>query len=220
MDTEALAILIAVFGAICLALAIQRLIKARFLQASGSLLFSLLLFVLAGALLIVSVNLHTYSRLTYEAPVADLIFERRGPQEYAVTLAHIPSGDMQLFILRGDEWQLDARVLKWHGWANLLGLDAQYRLERLSGRYRDIDAERTSARTVYALTNNPGLDVWTFALDHPHWPRLVDAVYGSATYLPMANGARYRVTLTQSGLIARPQNDAAKGATKAWSEAQ
>ena len=70
---------------------------------------------------------------------------------------------MQMFMLAGDEWQLDARVLKWKGWANLLGLDAQYRLERVSGRYRDIEQERNDERTVYALSENPGVDLWTLS---------------------------------------------------------
>jgi hypothetical protein len=127
-------------------------------------------------------------------------------------LVRIPSGDIQVFTLNGDEWQLDARVLKWRGWANVLGLDAQYRLERLSGRYRDIEQERNAPRSVYALSDNPGIDLWTWTIDHPTWLPFVDAVYGSATYLPMADGARYRVNMSQSGLLARPMNGHAQGA--------
>jgi hypothetical protein len=44
----------------------------------------------------------------------------------------------------------------------------------------------------------------------------VDAVFGNAVYLPMADGARYQVTLGQSGLIARPLNESARDATKGW----
>jgi hypothetical protein len=41
-------------------------------------------------------------------------------------------------------------------------------------------------------------------------------LYGSATYLPMADGADYEVTVSQSGLVARPLNDAARLAVGAW----
>ena len=41
--------------------------------------------------------------------------------------------------LRGDEWQMDARVVNWKPPATLLGLDPIYQLDRLSGRYSDID---------------------------------------------------------------------------------
>lgn len=139
MTSDAIVLLIAIFGLLLLALACQRLFRARFIAAAGSGFTGALLLAIAGLLFVVSVNLHTYNRLTHEQPVAEIVFEARGPQRYRATLAQVPSGEMQMFMLAGDEWQLDARVLKWKGWANLLGLDAQYRLERVSGRYRAID---------------------------------------------------------------------------------
>jgi hypothetical protein len=209
MNSEAIALIIAIFGALLLILACQRLVRARFLAAGGSLLMGALLLSVAGLLFLVSLNFHTYARLTYERPVAEIVFEARGPQRYRATLMEMPEGAMQIFMLSGDEWQLDARVLKWQGWANLLGLDAQYRLERVSGRYRDLEQERHDERTVYGLSENPGLDLWQISTEYPSWLPFVDAVYGSATYMPMADGARYQVAITQSGLIARPLNAAA-----------
>ena len=123
---------------------------------------------------------------------------------------------MQVFLLNGDDWQLDARLLKWHGWANLLGLDAQYRLERISGRYRDIELERSAPRSVYQLAENPGLDLWQMATEHRDRLRFVDAVYGTATYLPMADGARFQVSVGQSGILARPLNEPARNALSGW----
>lgn len=213
MNTDAIAAVIAIFGLLLVALACQRLVRARFLAAGGSALGGLLLLAIAAVIFIVSLNLHTYARLTYEQPVAEIVFEQRAPQRYRATLTQIPSGEMQMFMLAGDEWQLDARVLKWKGWANLLGLDAQYRLERVSGRYRDIEQERNDERTVYGLSENPGVDLWVLSTQYPKWLPFVDAVYGSATYLPMAEGARYEVKMTQSGLIARPVNPAASAAS-------
>lgn len=216
MPSNAITILIALFGLLLLALACQRLYRARFLAATGSALMGFLLLAIAGFLFVVSLNLHTYARLTHEKPVAEIVFEARGAQQFRATLAEVPSGEMQLFMLSGDEWQLDARVLKWRGWANLLGLDAQYRLERIGGRYRDIEQERNGVRTVYPLSENPGLDLWMLSTQYPRWLPFVDAVYGSATYMPMADGARYEISITQSGLIARPMNPAAETAAGTW----
>jgi hypothetical protein len=39
-------------------------------------------------------------------------------------------------------------VLKWHGLANLPGPDAHYRLERISGRYRDLHQARAAEQAV------------------------------------------------------------------------
>jgi hypothetical protein len=215
MNSDAIAAVFAIFGLLLVVLACQRLIRARFLAAGGTAIGGLLLLAIAACIFIVSLNLHTYSRLTFEQPVAEIVFEARGPQRYRATLTQVPSGEMQTFILAGDEWQLDARVLKWKGWANLLGLDAQYRLERVSGRYRDIEQERKDERTVYGLSENPGVDLWVVSTKYPKWLPFVDAVYGSATYLPMADGARYEIKMTQSGLIARPTNAAASAASAA-----
>ncbi len=216
MDTDAIAIALAGFGLLLLILSIQRLRRAKFIAAGSSALFGLLFLVIAGGFFIVALNLRTYSRLTNEQPVAELVFEQRGPQSFQVIVTQIPSGSLQILQVSGDEWQMDARVLKWHGWANVLGLDAQYRLERFSGRYRDIEQERTAPRSVYPLADNPGVDIWTLAANKSRWVPFVDAVYGSATYLPMANGARYQVMMSQTGLLARPLNDAASKAVSGW----
>jgi len=177
-------------------------------------LFVLALVALAAAAGFLALGLRTYERLTYEQPVAELEFAARGPQQYEATLTRLPGGPREQFVLAGDEWQLDARVLKWRGYANVLGLDARYRLERVSGRYRDIEQERHSVRSVFALGESSPVDLWALAEQYPRWLPFVDAVYGSATYLPMAAGARYEVTLAPSGLIARPQNDAARAVSQ------
>jgi len=41
---------------------------------------------------------------------------------------------------------------------------------------------------------------------------MVDSLYGGGAFMPMADGARYEVWLTQNGLIARPTNPAANAA--------
>jgi len=214
MTLETLGVILGALGVLLLFIGLRRLLRLRFVTSGGSLLLSSVFIGIASVIFVVGTNLHTYARLTYETPLAELIFEARGPRRFQATVTRIPSGDRQALMLNGDEWQLDARVLKWRGWATLLGLDAQYRLERLSGRYRDIQQERSAPRSVYPLSDNPGIDLWAWAQDHPKWLPFVDSVYGSATYLPMADGARYKVSLTQSGLVARPVNPAADTAAK------
>ncbi|HEY5755162.1 MAG TPA: hypothetical protein VIU34_05030 [Steroidobacter sp.] len=216
MISNAVILIIAIFGLLLLILACQRLFRARFLAAGGSAFTGSLFLAIAAVLFVVSLNLRTYAQLTLERPVAEIVFEQRGPQTFNATLTQMPNGEIQMFVLSGDEWQLDARVLKWKGWANLFGLDAQYRLERVSGRYREITQERTAERTVYPLAENPGVDLWQLTLDKPDRLPFVDAVYGNAAYMPMSDGARYEVTISQTGLIARPVNAAAQQAAGTW----
>lgn len=165
---------------------------------------------------LVALNLRTYSRLTYEQPVLSVEFQSLAKQRFAATVTRTGGKASQRFELAGDEWMVDARVLKWHGFANVLGLDAYYRLERISGRYSDIEQERTAPRSVYSLHDEPLFDLWAFAQAHRGWIPFVDGFYGSATFLPMASGARYQVTLSQTGLLARPDNDAAREVSQSW----
>lgn len=209
-------LVVGLLGALLLFAGLARLWRRHWFGAlgrigGGSLLLALGL--LAGS---IAFNLYSYHRFTHEQEVATLRFRQLGPQRYAVDLAPAGGVAAHRYELRGDEWQLDARVLKWRGGATLLGLDARYRLERLSGRYRDLTQERQAARTVHGLSDSRGLDVFTLARNHPRWLPWLDADYGSAAYLPMANGAEYRVSLTQTGLVARPANAAARAAVQRW----
>ncbi|HEX5515631.1 MAG TPA: hypothetical protein VFY81_14630 [Gammaproteobacteria bacterium] len=187
----------------------------RWLRSLGGVCSGGGLLALAALAASIGLNFYTYQRLTYEQEVATLRFRQIAPQRYLVdlTTADRPT---QRHELRGDAWQLDARVLKWRGTANLLGLDARYRLERLSGRYQNIDQERQAARTVHGLADNKGIDLFALVRDYPRWTPWLDTDFGSAAYLPMADGAEYRVSLTQSGLIARPTNATARTAVQRW----
>jgi hypothetical protein len=169
----------------------------------------------AAAAALIGVDLASYARLTHEAPVAEVRFRQAGERQFGAELL-MPDGERESFVLNGDEWQLDARVLKWHGAATLLGLDTGFRLDRIGGRYRDINEERTAPRTVFELERPRGVDVWNLARRFHAWLPWLDASYGSATYLPMADGAHYAVSISSTGLVARPLNRAAREAVAAW----
>jgi len=194
-----------------------RSLRRRRVIGSGLNFLMTALFATATALtLAITLHLYTYSRLTAEQPVAQVQIEQLAPQRFNVTM-HVPEKKPRNFVIEGDEWQLDARVLKWHGWAQLLGLDAQYRLDRISGRYRDISQARSRPPSVHALAYDSGpLDLWELVQRKPKWLPWVDAEYGSATFLPMSDNAKFQVMMTQTGLLARPANAAASEAVSGW----
>lgn len=180
---------------------------------------------LGAATGLLGLNFLTYNRLSHEQQVAEVHFKQTGPSAFIAdvklpdgksqvcTLADGTSGDCNIL---GDQWRIEARVLKWKPWANVAGLDANYRLDRMDGRYEDINAERSAPRSVYALSKNPGLDLWDIAHKYGRQVPVVDATYGSGTYVPMADGAVYYVTMSQTGLLARPANDQARKAVGEW----
>ena len=99
--------------------------------------------------------------------------------------------------------------------ANLIGMDAVFRLERLSGRYRNTQEELSKEHTVYSLGKDVGLDLWTIAREFS-WIPVLDAQYGSAAYVPMTDQGKFEVSMTQSGLIIRPLNKSAAHRIKNW----
>lgn len=199
-------IALAVLAAIALYLVVTgfvRLFKGRLLRGPLRAAVGAALGALALALAAIGMNLHTYNRLNYEQPVATLEFQQIGPRHYQALL-RTPDGRDRVFGVYGDEWQLDARVLKWKGIGSLLGLDPRYRLERFGGRYSAVADEQRATRSIYGLTEGErGIDVWALSRKHERWLPFVDTVYGSAAYMPMRDGARYEVVITEDALVAR-----------------
>jgi hypothetical protein len=219
LDPRVLIVGIGLVGLLlALPLELAALRRMRRLQlARGTLYFLsgsfVVLFAVGAAL--VAANLYTYARLTHEQEAARVFTRQLGERHYAVSLQP-KNATPRHFELRGDQWQIDARVLKWRALGNLLGFDTVYRLERLSGRYGDITQERNAPRTVHALSEEPGVDLWTVLRRYHTYVPLADALYGSAAYVPMAEGAEYAVSVSTSGLVVRPGNDAARKAVAGW----
>ncbi|MGB5276031.1 MAG: cation/multidrug efflux pump [Gammaproteobacteria bacterium] len=209
-------IVIGSIGLMLCLLGILRLTRRLLMRSVRYEITGIVLLSVAAMLFLVSSNIHTYERLVYEQPIASLSFHQMSPQYFGVELKELGSGESWFYELRGDEWQLDAQILTWKGYANLLGLDAYYRLHRLSGRYTDIEQERTAPHTVHGLSEEQRIDLWSYAHEYRNWLNMVDATYGSAVFLPMDNLARYSVSISRNGLVARPDNAIAREAVTNW----
>lgn len=169
---------------------------------------------LAIYLSLFALNIYGYREYAQEVSVATVSFRQSGEQSFIATVTRT-DGTTEDFRLKGDQWQLDARIIKWKMPFSLLGLQPGYQLDRISGRYYALEDERSLDRTVYSLHRDPvGIDVWKMARDG--WSLLVDASYGSAAYLPMAEGALFEVNAGPTGLVARPMNGSAQQAISGW----
>ncbi|KZX85491.1 hypothetical protein A3716_24125, partial [Alcanivorax sp. HI0011] len=174
----------------------------------------LLMVGLAIYLSLFALNIYGYREYAQEVSVATVSFRQSGDQSFIATVTRT-DGTTEDFRLKGDQWQLDARIIKWKMPFSLLGLQPGYQLDRISGRYYALEDERSRDRTVYSLHRDPvGIDVWEMAREG--WSLLVDASYGSAAYLPMAEGALFEVNAGPTGLVARPMNGSAQQAISGW----
>ena len=167
--------------------------------------FSLMVVVLFAALAIVllTATVYTYDRLTAETLIAELRFDATGDRQY---VAHLRTGDrcdMRSLPIFGDQWRVDAEFLKWKYWALLLGLDSQYRLDRLEGRFRSVTEQNSQPHVAHALSDRTAVDLVSLAETLGTWNFLLDATYGSSTYQDIDVDNVYYVYRTTTGIITR-----------------
>jgi hypothetical protein len=171
---------------------------------------------------LIALNTQTFARLTYEAPVADVSVKTLNPAQslYRVTIKRLDGPDITMTCdLQGDEWALSARVQRWRPWANVLGLNSTYTLDQIDNKY--FTAERGNGKPITACDLRgppPTIDAyvpksWLFWITNHSYTE--ERRFGSASYMPLADGATYRVIMTQAGLNAEPTNDAAQKANAA-----
>jgi len=106
-------------------------------------------------------------------------------------------------VLSGDQVYVDAHILKWKPVANLLGLHTTYELDRIGGRYIDIEHERDSTRTVFLLSSSKPLDMFTLRRRWTLLAPLLDAEYGSGTFVTADRPDSLEVLVSTTGLLIR-----------------
>jgi hypothetical protein len=175
----------------------------QYIAGFTSLLIALVMVLLALLILLVCAGTTGYDALVNEDLAATVFVTPLGSQQFQAKVVRPHSTDT-LFTVAGDELYIDARILKWKPIANLFGLRTAYRLDRVSGRYTDLQDERTKVRTLFSLDG--GAKPWDMFLLRTKYSFLspvLDAQYGSATFAPMGHVRVIRILVTTSGLIAR-----------------
>lgn len=213
-----LAILFGLLALIALYPALRLLLNPHWILGFLRGVAGVILLALAVGVALIGLDMYSYRALLDEHPVATISFKREGLQRYRVTLLET-EGSERTFVLQGDLWQLDVRLIKWRPAIAALGVKPGYQLDRLSGRYLTLEQDRSAERSVHALSQAP-LDslttLWEMGRKLETWLPLVDARYGSAVYLPMSDNALYQISINANGLVSRPMNEPAEAAVAAW----
>jgi hypothetical protein len=159
--------------------------------------------VTIGLLLgMISLGIQGYHALTREEVAANITVSPITPQRFAANF-RFPDGKVSNFIIAGDEIYIDADILKWQPIANILGLHTAYELDRIGGRYRDIEQEKNAERTLFSLKSDKPVNLMDLRLRHAFLSILFDAKYGSATYIPVTQPAELELRVSTTGLILR-----------------
>jgi hypothetical protein len=171
--------------------------------------------LILSLLLMVMLSLNGYHRITKESAIVEIFVEEISRQRFVVTLYYDEEHQYK-YPIRGDQWQVDAHIVKMTPMANMLGFDAIYSLDRLTGRYANPRQEETSEKTVHGLNPYASIDIWKFINRFEDMMPGFDARYGNAVFMPMADGAEYYLFISQTGLLARPSNEVAVEAVRNW----
>jgi hypothetical protein len=158
--------------------------------------------VAAAFAAVVAIGTVGYRALTHEAVAAQVRVEPIGPQKFRATL-RFPDGRESSFELAGDEVYIDAHILKWKPIANLVGLHTAYELDRIAGRYHSLKDEQALPRTVHALGADKPIDLFNLRRRYAFLAPLLDAEYGSASFVPVTQPADLDVKVSTTGLLIR-----------------
>jgi hypothetical protein len=190
-------------GVIFLSLVPRALKKRRFMGGFVLFLLSLLMLMTGLTVALVAAGTKGYKALTREELAATVSITPLGSQRFQARVAY-PDGRDTTFALAGDELYMDARILKWKPFVNILGRHTAYRLDRIAGRYTSLRDEKVKTRTIYSLDG--GMMPWDLFFLRTRCTFLapfLDAQYGSATFAPVEGRSTVRIMVTTSGLIAR-----------------
>ena len=197
-----LAVLFGVLGAVLVIAAVVSFIKLRLPQSGYRMAAGLLLLTLGTLAGTISVGMMGYRALTREEVAAHIVVKPVGPQRFLATF-RFADGREATYELAGDEIYVDAHILKWHPYANMIGLHTAYEIDRVAGRYRAIKDEREAMRTVHALARDKPVDLYALRRRHAFLAPLFDAEYGSATFVPVTRPAELELRVSTTGLLMR-----------------
>lgn len=176
--------------------------KRKIMGTAMNLTLTLLMFSLALLCGTVSIATQGYRALTHEELAAEIDIATTGHQRFTARF-HFPDKSESTFDLAGDEIYVDAHILKWKPIVNIFGIHTVYELNRVAGRYSRLEDERTMPRTVFTLSKNKPLDMFDLRHKYIFLAPLLDAEYGSATFIQVHNTPKIKVLVSTTGLLIR-----------------
>ena len=197
---------LALLALVCLVLARRALKKRRPFSTLTRALASALFAALAVIAALMAVGIRGYHALTDEQLAATVRVTPIGPHHFTAEFT-FPDGRAATYDVAGDQLYVDARILKWHYWADLLGLHTLYAFDRVGGRYADLDDELHRRRTLYALGPERPLDLFMMIREYSILAPLADADYGSGTFLDVTRPATLEIRVSTTGLLVRERQD-------------
>jgi hypothetical protein len=195
-------IIFALTGALLLRGALRSMVKLKILSALRLVLPTLLCLSISLISAVFLVANHGYQMFTKEVCAATVYVKQQEKQRFEATVV-FPDSTKAVYPINGDMLYIDAHILKWHPLLNVIGVHTTYELDRIGGRYNSIDDEREMPRTIYTLSRKKIIDMYSLRMRYVFLKPLLDAVYGSATFVNVENDAILHIMVSASGLLVR-----------------
>jgi hypothetical protein len=193
---------LALLGLLLVLGSVVALLRLRPFRFLWRLLAGIVALLTAALAALIATGTVGYRALTHETLAATVRVEPTGPQRFRAVV-RLPDGRESSHDLAGDEFYVDAHILKWKPVANLVGLHTAYELDRIAGRYHSIKDEQESPRTVVALGTDKPIDFFSVRRRYAFLAPLVDAQYGSASFVPVSQPTTLEVRVSTTGLVIR-----------------
>jgi len=204
-------------AALILFLAVRLLINLRWIAGFVRGCVGLALLALAVGIGVCAADLSTFHPIvSADDPIANISFVKQDEQSFKVTIVDRAGHDLSTEV-SGDMWQANIRVISWSSLFKLAGIKPGYRIDQIKGRFYALEQERKARRIDAPLVASRfGIDLWKGIYDNSFFIPGVEASYGNATFLPMADGALFEIRMAESGLLAKPLNEPAQRAVAEW----
>jgi len=194
--------LLGLLGALFLLTGVWAIRERRFLGAIPRVLLGLVCGLLALLVLVVGISIRGYRALTREVVAATVITRPVGPALFRASFI-FPDGRDTNYLIHGNALYVDAHIVKWHPWVNILGLHTGYELDRVGGRYDSLMDEKQLPRSIESLRVSKPVDIYDVAHRFPFLKPLVDTEYGSATFIGGEKPDTIEIRVSTTGLLAR-----------------
>jgi hypothetical protein len=183
--------------------AVLALRKRKFL--GGTIGFLLGLLFLSWGILFgtIAVGLQGYRALVREEIAAVVKIQPKDPQEFTAHFRLVDGKEVS-FRIAGDEIYVDAHILKWKPIVNFLGLHTAYELDRVAGRYTRLEDEQSKPRNVFHLSQEKPINLFRLRQKYALLKPLLDAEYGSGTFIAADKAGEFEIRVSTSGLLIRP----------------
>lgn len=180
--------------------------RGRLSSAVSRSVLGLLALAVAALAATISIATQGYKALTREEVAAVVLTRSTGDTSFEAQFL-FPDGRRETYELSGEELYVDAHILKWKPIVNVLGLHTAYELDRVAGRFPDLADEQAASRTVFSLSTEKPLDMFSLRQRYALLSPLLDVEYGSATFIPANRTAEFELRVSTSGLLVREVSD-------------